>query len=233
MARLIAIGDVHGEITLLLRLIAALKLQPEDELVLLGDYIDRGEDSKATVEYLMELAKRPNTKLLMGNHEQMLFDAIDDPDGDAAHLWLYHGGSKTSADYDGYVPVEHEQFLRSLPLWYRSGRFVFVHAGLHPHRPILPQLAVPDPDVMLWERDHLKPGEKAWEDGLTVVCGHTVVPHPIVTPSLVCLDTGACHGGGLTAIDLTNHVTYRAMKGVEVRIERVREARTPELSQSA
>lgn len=226
MARLIAIGDVHGEISLLRRLVDALELTPEDEPVMLGDLIDRGEDSRATLEFVMSLRELfPRLVVLRGNHEQMLLDAIDEVDEDAPYQWLHVGGDKTARDYDGRIPAAHIEYLRGLPLWYRSGDTVFVHAGLLPDVSVLEQLKRNDPEILLWERDHLKAGRREWEPGLRVVCGHTVQRAPLITEQVVCIDTGAPFGGGLTAIDLSNDLVYQARWGGAVNISTVSELR--------
>lgn len=218
MARLIAIGDVHGQITLLRSLLAALGVVGEDKLVFLGDLIDRGEDSRATLEHVISLCHGSSrVVVLRGNHEQMLLDAVDDVYGDAAAHWLHVGGAKTMRDYDGEVPEGHVEFLRALPLWHRNGRFVFVHAGLRRDAGVTEQLRRGDPNVLLWERDHLKPGVRAWEPGLTVVCGHTIQQEPLIDEQLVCIDTGAARGDSLTAIDLTNALVYQATPGGDVK----------------
>ena len=216
---LYAIGDVHGCIRTLDALLDTLAadagggLGPEDTLVFVGDYIDRGPDSAGVLDRALELeaASRaktgPECVFLRGNHDQMMLDYVDGR-GDA-ELWWANGGRTTLMSYENRrewsVPTAHIDFLRRTELVAEREGFVFVHAGLDPTRTVVENLEDPDPDVFLWSRDHLQSDLSRWEK--PVVCGHTPVLEPIDLPRLIDIDTGAVFVtreglGRLTAVSL-------------------------------
>jgi serine/threonine protein phosphatase 1 len=220
--RLIAIGDIHGEITKLRQLMEKIKPSAGDRLVFLGDYIDRGEDSFAVIEYLIDFKARfPKTVFLMGNHEAMFMTAHDTDDRDDWSLWLGSGGRATVKNYNtrgGEFPDSHGHFYGALKVVHRVGRFVFVHAGFETHKSVEKQLEPPCPSATIWGRDHLKSRLLKWSDDLTVVCGHTPQGVPVIGPKLICIDTGACFGwrgyGTLTAIDVNSRKLFQVSEVV-------------------
>ncbi len=140
---LYAIGDIHGEREMLEELLERLPLEPDDRLVFIGDYIDRGPDSKGVVDLLVEVARERACTFLLGNHESMFLDFIGWR-GEAyfgGDAFLVNGGDRTLASY-GYfdfespepekleLPREHEGFYRSLKLFHLDGDYLFVHAGI-------------------------------------------------------------------------------------------------------
>jgi serine/threonine protein phosphatase 1 len=223
MTRLIAVGDIHGEVNMLNNLLGTIQPRHDDQFVFLGDYIDRGEDSARTIDYLLEFQRwLPSTIFLEGNHERMMLSTgVAEATDEDWLLWLQNGGDKTTDDYmrnypDAF-PDDHREFLWSLKLWQEietvERTYVFVHAGLSPFKPIEPQLGFPDPSVMLWGRQHHEFPLGIWEDGYTVVCGHTPQREPKITERLICLDTGAAFRkrglGRLTAMDLLSGEVYQ------------------------
>jgi serine/threonine protein phosphatase 1 len=207
--RLIAIGDIHGDLDHLERLLERLSPTEEDVIVFLGDYVDRGPKIPETVSYLIEFGKRfPNTVFLMGNHEEMLLDGLET----MTHLWYANGGDKTAKQYNKYGGLfqEHLPFFKSLGTKFRiehSGTwYYFSHAGWDNYQGLGKQFDNPDKDILLWERDHLKPfgaklAEDNWTDGVAVF-GHTPMKEPAVFPYMVGIDTGAVFGNYLTAVVL-------------------------------
>ncbi len=212
---LYAIGDIHGRADLLdavLELIAADRAAhgiADARLIFLGDYVDRGPDSAGVLQRLrkMQDAAPRDVVCLMGNHERMMLDALDDPTG-RGERWLGDFGGPTLRSYgiDGGVedmraaerlraalPTGLEDWLRALPLWHRSGDVVCVHAGMDPALPPEAQTEA----TMLW----MRPGRfaRSRRDGLWIVHGHTVVPVPSVARRTICVDTGASASGRLTA----------------------------------
>ncbi|HIG73851.1 MAG TPA: serine/threonine protein phosphatase [Bacteroidetes bacterium] len=194
---LYAIGDVHGCRATLDALLDALAPTPEDHLVFVGDYIDRGPDSAGVIERMIQLRRQslagtgPRCTFLRGNHDQMLLDWTEG-DADAYDLWRTNGGVATLVSYpDHSVPEEHLAFLHSTELAAEVDGFAFVHAGLDPSRPVREQLREPNPDVMLWTRAHLRADRSAWE--MPVVCGHTPVAQPLNEDNLLAIDTGAVY----------------------------------------
>ena len=211
---LYAIGDVHGCARTLDALLARLALTPEDHVVFVGDYVDRGPDSRGVLDRLLVLddgawtGAGPICTFLRGNHDQMMVDYVAGrSDGD---LWFANGGGATLASYpDGKVPEAHAQFLTQTALLYETPAFAFVHAGLDPRASVETNLRRADPEVLLWTRDHLGANLALWEK--PVVCGHTPVAEPINLPELIGIDTGAVFAtrpglGRLTAVRLPERV---------------------------
>jgi serine/threonine protein phosphatase 1 len=222
-----AIGDVHGEADKLRRLHASIleRIAVEGRaarIVHLGDYVDRGPDSRGVIEMVMALETRfdrdPAIEVisLMGNHEQMMLDAYDAARSEDAGSWWAQGGEQTADSYAGgpgqgnadwrvAVPAEHIAWMRGLGgLYYdKERRLAFVHAGIDPAR--FPE---EDANTYLWtrslrffEQQQWPPREELKE--LTVVHGHTprsVMPE--VFPHRINVDTGAVFGGPLTAVML-------------------------------
>jgi serine/threonine protein phosphatase 1 len=184
--RVIAIGDVHGEVSKLEKLISKLALTQEDELVFLGDYIDRGEDSKKTLEALLNLRDYHKCTFLMGNHEDMMVDAYRFGSQGMANMWLQNGGSKTLRDFGSDVPEKYLQWAAALPTLYSTQEAHFVHAGLRLCQPAEQSLR----SDRLWSRYFLQT-DYQWDR--RVVCGHTIQQsgQPLVKPNLICIDTGS------------------------------------------
>lgn len=204
---LIAIGDIHGCARTLERLLEKIDPSLDDHLVFVGDYVDRGPDSKSVVEQLLNLQETHRCTFLRGNHEALMRTYLD---GQDYSLWRVNGGDTTLDSYSNEsrtidIPETHETFLRSAELYYETPDFFFVHGGLKPHLTIRENLDRFDEDVLLWERSHLDARDVAWEK--TVVCGHTPRKEPIDRDHLIALDTGCVYYthpglGRLTAVYL-------------------------------
>jgi serine/threonine protein phosphatase 1 len=220
---LYAIGDLHGCARTLDALALALAarfgaLAPDDTVVFLGDYVDRGPDSPGTLDRMLEWDARategtgPACVFLRGNHDQMMLDHADGTGDD--DLWWINGGRGTLAQYarppyGGAVPDAHLDFLRRTRLAHVEGGFAFVHAGLHPARSVADNLARMDPQVLLWTRRHWAEPLDLWE--MPVVCGHTPFAEPVNHERVIGLDTGAVfydrpNLGHLTAVRLPERV---------------------------
>ncbi len=204
--RLLAIGDVHGCATALAALIEAFELRSTDTLVTLGDYVDRGPDSKGVLDQLIALRSRCQLISLLGNHDQMLLAALERRSALSAFLAM--GGTVTLDSYGPtgdleLVPHEHREFLRQCRLYYETERYFFVHANYAPGLPLARQ----DDRVLLWMslRDFV-PGPHC--SGKIAVVGHTPQPAPLDLGHLIGLDTGCCYGGILTAMDLDSRQTW-------------------------
>ncbi len=204
---LIAIGDVHGCALTMDSLLDKLNPGSDDHLVFIGDYIDRGPDSKGVIDRLIKLKDEVKCTFLRGNHEELLLGYLDMDEYD---LWAINGGISTLASYGDAtdksdIPDDHIAFVRETELYFETEHFFFVHAGLRPGLTIAENLASGNEQVLLWERGHLKAEKLAWEK--TVVCGHTPVPYAMNTPKLINIDTGCCcfthpNLGNLTAVRL-------------------------------
>ncbi len=189
----IVIGDVHGCLKTLRALLSEIKPGRDDHLVFIGDYIDRGPDSKGVIDFLMDLRERHQCIFLRGNHEAFMLDYLDTG---AIDQWRVNGGLETLESYTDsdrriVIPHEHEEFLRETVLVYDAQDFCFVHAGLRPEYTVQKNVELNDEGVFLWERSHLKATRFNWEK--TVVCGHTPVREPVNTDHLINIDTGCVY----------------------------------------
>ncbi len=221
-SRIYAIGDVHGRLDLLTRLHALIAADAADAgarrkvVVYLGDYVDRGPDSRGVIETLMT---RPLPGFehvhLMGNHEDYLLRFLDD--ATIGPHWCTYGGRETLASYGirppssflhsgefeaarralaETIPPAHIGFMRELKLMHAEGGYVFVHAGVRPGV----ALAAQRPDDLLWIRGEFL--ACADDFGACVVHGHTIVEAPEQRPNRIGIDTGAFATGRLTALVL-------------------------------
>ncbi len=218
--RAYAIGDVHGCIEQLAALHQAiardLVARPVGAAVLihLGDYIDRGPDSAGVVARLAAGPPVPGLRTvnLMGNHEDMMLDALAAGREAAAELWLSNGGAAALASWGvtrlanrtawaGLIPPPQLRFLRALALTHRLGGYLFVHAGVRPGIRLDQQTR----HDLLWIREPFLSAKgpllgDTQGDGLAmvVVHGHTPAKQPVVRPNRIGIDTGAVLGGALT-----------------------------------
>jgi len=205
---LIAIGDIHGEIHKLRRLLAKLE-GISGRMIFLGDYVDRGPDSRAVIEEMIRMRReRPDNVFLRGNHEQAMLDAresVGKRNHEILANWMGWGGAETVRSYPGQgywttrVPHEHWAFLESTLLEHRQGPYLFVHAGIVPPGRYWEPLADWASEPRLWIREPFLSHEG--DLGAVVVFGHTVQlsMRPFVRPNRIGIDTGATFGGPLTA----------------------------------
>ncbi len=188
-----AIGDIHGCLDPLRGLMDQLRLSEEDELVFVGDYVDRGPDSKGVIDYLLTL--RGRYTFLMGNHERMFLDFLQGKD---RFLFLYNGGAATLESYGGLgrIPAAHLDFLNRLHLYYETEEHLFVHAGIRPGIPLQEQ----DPKDLLWIREefYAYPGRYP----KTVVFGHTPMREVLMEEDRIGIDTACVYGNKLTCLIL-------------------------------
>ena len=217
--RLYAIGDIHGCSDLLDTLMDAIsadseKFDGETRLIFLGDYIDRGPDSRGVIERLLETAAaRPNAAFIKGNHEAAMLDFLADPWG--GEEWLSWGGAETlhsygvtsalgrdpedvAADARERLPKPHLDFLESLDLTHLCGDYFFVHAGVKPGTPLTAQAE----SDLLWIRSEFHNTRVADRPDKVVVHGHHPMKKPLDAGWRIAVDTGACFTGRLTAVVL-------------------------------
>ena len=204
--RQIAIGDIHGCIELLRDLLEyQIKFDPAtDELIFLGDYIDRGTDSKKVVEYLSNLkdAYPDRVILLKGNHELLAYRAFLSDSKNELFFWAMEGAQYTIKSFGGFEQAREilMPFINSLQIYYETADFIFVHGGI----PSGKTIETSSEEELLWERDLES------YVGKTMVVGHS--PNVDVTrfPHAICIDTGAFHFGKLSAYDILNDTIYSA-----------------------
>lgn len=209
-ARTIAIGDIHGCRTALETLLEAIQPRAEDTVVTLGDYVDRGPDSKGVVSRLIELSEQCRLICLMGNHEEMMLSVMRE--GQPHDEWLRHGGIETldSYGFDGsldFLPPRHNAFFDALIDGFETETHLFVHAAYDPDLPLQDQSRY----MLRWHS--LRTGVPGPHfSGKTAVVGHTAnrAGEVFNAGHLICLDT-YCYGGGwLTAMDVESGEIWQA-----------------------
>jgi serine/threonine protein phosphatase 1 len=219
--RLFAIGDIHGCSIALRTLIDAIAPNPDDTIVVLGDVIDYGPDTKGAIQQLLDLSGRCRLILLTGNHEEMLFNAFSGRDD--RRYWESCGGIPTRRNYpecgdDRLIDPEHREFLKkNCREYFESDRFIFVHANYYPNRPMHEQSG----HTLRWES--VDPHRMARHySGKTVVVGHTTRNDGDVLDVgfLVMIDTGASMGGWLTALEVRSGEIIQTNQQGEVRRSR-------------
>lgn len=195
-----AIGDIHGCSYALNALLEGLTLGPTDLVVTLGDYVDRGPDSRGVIDRLIRLRREVPLIALRGNHELMMLEARRDPY--SATAWHECGGYAAVESYGGSldgVPDAHWDFLESLVPYHETPDTIFVHAGVSPYLPLDRQ----SPLWLYWEPLEAETSRPHYS-GKRVICGHTRQREgvPLDLGHCVCIDTSAYTGDFLTALDV-------------------------------
>ena len=208
LTRAYAIGDVHGCLEQLQRLLELCEQDAASQkstFIFLGDYIYRGPDSRGVIEFLMNLQKWSPDEIicLRGNHEDLLLAALQGEDAELS--WLANGADATLHSYKASrasdLPAPHIDWIRSLSLFHDEGRRLFVHAGVHPDRPLNQQRS----RDLLWIREPFLSSDKDF--GRLIVHGHTPLKSgmPDLKSNRLNLDTGAVYGRALTAAVFSDH----------------------------
>jgi serine/threonine protein phosphatase 1 len=217
------VGDIHGRTDLLENLLRQIEADAADSpnvarktLVFLGDYIDRGPDSRGVVDMLIGgLPPGFETHFLKGNHEAILLNFLQN--AWSLDNWLMNGGDATMHSYGvdtgrlahlgastaiwsealaGLLPDEHLRFFQSLKLSVTFGDYLFVHAGIRPGVPLSAQ----DEADLVWIRWEFLDSSESF--GKIVVHGHTPGREPVMRPNRIGIDTGAVFTSRLTALRL-------------------------------
>ena len=190
-----AIGDIHGCHGALEQLLEQIALHAAGRPyrgIFLGDYVDRGPQSRDVVQRVRALTQAGSWTALKGNHEEIMAAGL----ADAAErdFWLEYGGAETLASYAGHDAVLHDDvaWFATLPTMVETAHHIFVHAGLDPRQPLERQTD----RTRLWIRGWAQADH---DFGKHVVYGHTPHEAPLLMPHSTCLDTGAYRGGPLTA----------------------------------
>lgn len=207
MPRTFAIGDIHGCHVALTALLDVICPDGDDRLIFLGDYVNRGDDSKGVLDTLMSLSKSCPTVFVMGNHELVMLDGLKYRDD--FEFWLRVGGDKTLQSF-GLLPVRSEcwhlpfayvDFLRQTVDYFETKDFIFCHASIYHHLPMNEQ----NDYALRWRKlrhDHLP-----HDSGKTVICGHTEQRNGQILSlndgKIICIDTWAYGGGCLSALQVS------------------------------
>ena len=215
MKRTLVIGDIHGCLAPLEHLWKAIAPRPEDRVVFIGDYVDRGPDSKGVIDFLLGLPAELDVTFLSGNHEEKFFLAHIDHT-ELAHWVEAWGGGATLESYGpgGFddVPEAHWEFLRKLSPYVETDTHIIVHANLEPDLALDQQL----PFTLI----HKKFGTpEPHQSGKTMICGHTAQKShvPLDLGHAVCIDTDPGRGGWLTCLQLESGTYWQANFAGEVR----------------
>lgn len=183
--RLIAMTDIHGELAKLDSLLNKLNITSSDELVFLGDYIDRGPDSKCVIDRIISMSDVCKCTYLKGSHEYAYLNARK---GDEYYKYLFwnYGGVQTVESYGSFENIYkvHGKFLDSLRPYYETDKYFFIHAGLRPGIPLEKQNEVDfyyiRGDFIYHKHDLAK----------KIIFGHTEFDEPLVQDDKICIDTG-------------------------------------------
>jgi serine/threonine protein phosphatase 1 len=211
MQKIFVVGDIHGCFDKLCALMDKIPINfTRDQLIFIGDYIDRGSSSLEVVDYLIDLKKRwPATIFLKGNHEDMLEKYLD---GSDRFTYLLNGGQRTLDAYlnrpnnpgEYPVPPAHLEFFKSLHRYYQTDDYIFVHAGLRKKVPLESQKTID----LFWIRDEFIYSE--FDFGKRVIFGHTPFKEPLVHTNKIGIDTGAVYGNRLTCVQLPEIIFFSA-----------------------
>jgi serine/threonine protein phosphatase 1 len=218
MKRLIAIGDIHGCIHALDALLDAIRPTLGDQLVVLGDFIDGGRDTKDVVHRLISLERECELVVIEGNHEEMLLSAIENPK--LRQHWLEVGGIHTLNSYAylggiDAIPAEHLAFIQRARPWHETDRFLFTHANYDPELGMADQ-----PDYLLRWALLEPPYPGPHISGKTVIVGHTEQKDGEILDLgyLKCIDT-YCQGyGWLTGLDVLTGEVWQASRWGAMRL---------------
>jgi len=200
--RTIAIGDIHGCSIALGALLHAIQPRQNDTIVTLGDYVDRGIDTKGALDLLIALGEHCHHVPILGNHDEMMLNARADEDD--FHFWINCFGQAAIDSYGStgtldLIPAAHFEFMERCVPYYETDTHIFLHANYVAELPMDQQ----DVYTIRWlsMRD-VVPGPHY--SGKIVVVGHTPQPDVLDLEYVVCVDTGCATGGWLTALDVNS-----------------------------
>jgi serine/threonine protein phosphatase 1 len=215
MMRYLAIGDIHGCFKALTTLAEFVPFYPHDVVITLGDYVDRGPDSCAVLDWLVARKQSGNLVPLRGNHEVMMLEAQTSREG--LQRWMDCGAAATLASYSAGdkladVPESHWKFLEETRRCHELDSHFFVHANAYAECSLEEQ---PD-DMLFWESFHIPPPHQS---GKIMVCGHTPqkTGKPLSIGHAVCIDTWAYGDGWLTCLDVEAGEYWQANERGETR----------------
>lgn len=237
MSRTLLISDIHGELYLFKELLEQVKYDDaKDQLILLGDYIDRGLASKEVLDFIMTL-KENGAKVLMGNHEQIMLDVFEKENKYEWDFWLYTAGGLATMRSYGFTEkdlkkagdlhdfslhnflcedlIKHLEFIRHLDTSIEQDNYIFVHAGVDPNIPFNQNTK----KSLLWIRDEF---HQKYEGQKIVIFGHTPTKHLhqdrlnnkiyFGENRIIGIDGGATFGGQLNCLELPSQKVYFVQK---------------------
>lgn len=212
--RTFVISDIHGNNVAFRKALKHVKLKKTDRLIILGDFIDRGEDSKGVLDTIL-LLKEHNFDLvcLKGNHEQMLLDAFDNVNN--LNSWLKNGGEKTLLSFltssINKIPSKYIDLIKSFSYYYENENFIFVHASLN----MTIENPFTDIETILWERESFKYYDESWIKNRILIHGHSPIAQNVIASSIenknkiICIDNGSFlkreEYGSICILELENY----------------------------
>lgn len=190
MEKFVTIGDIHGCGKTLIQLLSKLEPYYERTFIFIGDYIDRGPNSKLVIDVLLQLSSKVNCIFLKGNHELMMEQAFRDK---IPVNWTRYGGLQTMIslgikNVNGDMPEPYGQFIKNTLLYFETDEYFFVHGGVPPFANINELKMGSDLESLLWERSHINAPFVKWEK--TVVFGHSPFEAPLIEGKKIGIDTG-------------------------------------------
>jgi serine/threonine protein phosphatase 1 len=214
--RTLAIGDIHGCSKALNALLTAVAPTAEDQIIFLGDYVDRGEDSRGVIQLFLTDPRLRNSVFLRGNHELMMLEArtsrlqTESWQGLGGFETLLSYGAKTVKYWQEAVPDAHWQFLVNTKSYFETSTHIFVHASLEPDLELYEQTDW----YLFWMRFEFARPHKS---GKKFICGHTPQDDRIVDLGFAaCVDTGAVYGGWLSCLDVVSCEFWQANEAGQV-----------------
>ena len=211
--RTLAIGDIHGCDVALETLLVNLRPTTEDTVIVLGDVVDRGPNTRHAIDLLLALQETCNLKFILGNHEEMMLDSLQRND---LLFWLRYGGQDTLLSYgvsiDDILP-HHLEFLQAGLPYYETDSHIFVHAFIEKDVPLAEQ----SDEWLRWYR--IEEGEERPSSEKCVICGHSSQQsgRPLILDGSVCIDTWAYGEGSLSCLDVGADLLYQATQAGEFR----------------
>lgn len=217
-----AIGDIHGCITALKTIFNQGFIKSDDTVVFLGDYVDRGINSKAVIYWLIEHQKNFNFEFILGNHEIMMLNARESQEKFLE--WRKYGGAETLASYQieeysnwiNKVDNSHWEFLEACREYLVIDNFIFVHAGLDANKSLEDQTQ----SDLCWKKHEIP---TAYNSTNTVICGHTSRKNGKIADfgHTICIDTYAYGDKWLTCLNVETGEFLKANNDAEFKIGRL------------
>lgn len=213
------IGDIHGCFNALRSLIDFVAPRPDDTIVTLGDYVDRGPDTRSVLDFLIDFGNSHHLVPLRGNHEIMMLDSREKKSW--FHAWMKYGGDATLRSYSpsgeegsfADIPDSHIDFLENkLVSYFECDTHFFVHANADANVALEKQS-----DAALYWRRYKDPEQHCSDK--VMVCGHTIQESglPIANGNSICIDTWAYGGGWLSCLDVESGNIWQANEAGETR----------------
>ena len=214
-----AISDIHGCYKELLQLLRKLTITPETLIIFMGDYVDRGPQSKEVIDLIISLIEQCCVVTLKGNHEDMMYEALVNNSDRDVRMWMTNGGYQTLLSYGDIETVladirelpevlkHHLNFIKTLELYYETDTHIFVHASPSLNTPINEQ---PE-EYLIWRRPQSVDKEFNYIhlSSKTIVSGHTAQSNGVprfLSDKNILIDTGCFFTGVLTAFDVNRNV---------------------------